>query len=83
MRRTLVQIDEDTYLKLRQRAFREERSISAVVRELLANGLRSAEGRGKPTSVGQFTSVRVGRSKQRDAAVSEHHDEALTSAFDR
>lgn len=82
MRRALVQFDEETYRKLRQYAFRHERSISAVVREMVARGLEGNAGRQRPTRVSQFASVRTGRSKQgRLSPVSERHDEALAAAF--
>jgi plasmid stability protein len=84
MKRTLVQFDEDTYRKLRERAFRQERSISAVVRELIAKGLEGDGARKKPTRVSQFLSVGSGRSKQdRLSPVSEKHDEALAVAFEK
>ena len=84
MRRTLIQLDEDTYQKLRQRAFREERSIASLVREMLANGLAAGAARKKPAGVNQFLSVRAGRSKQRrPSRVSERHDEALAEAFEK
>jgi plasmid stability protein len=83
MKRTLVQFDESTYRSLRQQAFRKQRSVSAVVRELVAKGLESEAARQRPPSARQFLSVRAGRSKQgRAAAVSERHDEALGAAFD-
>ena len=34
-----VQFDEATYRKLRQQAFRQARSISSLVREMVARGL--------------------------------------------
>lgn len=84
MRRTLVQFDEETYHTLRQRAFRQERSISSLVREIVARGLERAVGRSRPTHVSQFSSVRAGRSRQgRLSPVSEKHDKALTAAFDK
>lgn len=84
MRRTLVQFDEETYHTLRQRAFRQERSISSLVREIVARGLERAVGRSRPTRVSQFSSVRAGRSRQgRLSPVSEKHDKALTAAFDK
>lgn len=77
-----MQFDDDTHRKLRQRAFREERSISALVRELVAQGLEGGVARERRTRVGQFLSVRAGRSKQgRLSPVSEKHDEALADAF--
>jgi plasmid stability protein len=84
MRRTLVQLDEATYRKLRQRAFRQERSISSLVRELVAKGLEGHGARERPTRLSQFSSVRAGRSKQgRLSPVSEKHDEALAAAFEK
>ncbi len=84
MKRALVQFDEDTYRKLRQRAFRQERSISAVVREMVTKGLQGDAVRERPTRVSQFSSVRAGRSKQgRLSPVSEKHDQALAAAFEK
>jgi plasmid stability protein len=82
MRRTLIQLDEDTYRKLRQHAFRHERSISSVVRELVASGLEGGHRVRRRSRVSQFASVGSGRSKQdRRAPISERHDEALAAAF--
>ena len=82
MIRTLVQLDEETYRKLRQRAFRQERSISSLVREMVARGLEGEGARKRLAHVGQFSSVRAGRTKQgRLSPVSERHDEALAAAF--
>ena len=84
MKRTLIQLDDDTYRRLRQHAFRQERSISSVVREMVAKGLSTDASRQRPTRVGQFASVRAGRSKQgRLATTSEKHDEALLAAFEK
>jgi len=83
MRRALVQFDEETYHKLRQQAFRQERSISSLVRELIATGLDAGAMRKRPARVSQFSSVRAGRSKQgRLSPVSEKHDEALAAAIE-
>ena len=84
MKRALVQFDEETYRELRQRAFRQERSIASVVREMVARGLEGKTARDRPSRIAQFASVRAGRSKQgRLSPVSEHHDEALTDAFEK
>jgi plasmid stability protein len=84
MKRTLVQFDEETYRKLRQQAFRQERSVSSLVREMVAKGLEGDAGRKRPTRVNQFSSVRAGRSKQgRLSPVSEKHDQALAAAFEK
>jgi len=83
MKRTLVQFDEETYQQLRQRAFRQERSVSSLVRELVARGLETRSGSPRATQVSQFASLRAGRSKQgRTAPVSEKHDQALAAAFE-
>jgi plasmid stability protein len=82
MRRTLIQLDEQTYRKLRQEAFRRERSVSSLVREMVAKGLEGDAARRRPTRVSQFSSVRAGRSKQgRWSPISEKHDEALVPAL--
>lgn len=82
MKRTLVQFDDETYRRLRQQAFRQERSISALVREMVAQGLDGGAVRERPAHVRQFLSVRAGRSKPgRLSPVSEKHDEALVAAF--
>lgn len=81
MKRTLVQFDEDTYNTLRRRAFREERSVSSLVREMVDQGLKTAPAE-RPARVNRFSSVAAGRSKKTSAApVSEAHDEALAAAF--
>ena len=84
MRRTLVQFDEDTYLKLRHKAFRQERSISSLVREMVVQALGGGTKRPKPTRVSQFLSVGAGRSKPgRLSPISERHDEVLATVFDK
>jgi len=84
MRRTLVQFDEGTYRKLRQEAFQQERSISSLVREMVVQALEGGAKRLKPTRVSQFLSVGAGRSKQgRLSPISERHDKALATAFDK
>jgi plasmid stability protein len=83
MRRTLVQLDEETYRKLRERAFQQERSVSSVVREMVAKGLGDAERR-RRTRASQFLSVGAGSSKQgKLSPVSERHDDALAKTFDK
>jgi hypothetical protein len=84
MKRTLVQFDPETYRKLRQQAFRQERSISSVVREMVAKGLEDDGVRQKRTRVSQFSSVGAGRSKQgRLAPISEQHDEVLAAGSEK
>lgn len=84
MKRSIIQLDEDTHRRLRARAFREQRSIAAVVRELVAAGLDAESPRRPPLRLEAITSVRAGRSKPGHAEpVSEQHDDALASAFKR
>jgi len=84
MRRTLIQLDETTYGKLRQRAFQQERSISSVVREMVQEGLEIGVRRAKPKHASQLLSVAAGRSKpERGSPVSERHDEVLAAAFEK
>jgi hypothetical protein len=81
MKRTLIQFDEDTYNKLRHRAFEQKRSISSVARELVAKGLQTSK-RKKRTRIEQFSFIGSGSSKQgRLAPVSERHDEALAEIY--
>ena len=83
MRRTLIQLDEGIYRKLREKAFRQERSISSLVRAMVVQGLEG-EARAKPKRTSQFSSVGAGRSKQgRLSPVSERHDEALAAAYEK
>ncbi len=83
MKRALIQFDQETYRRLRQQAFRQERSISSLVREIVAHGLEGhAGGPQKPTRASQLLSVGAGRSKpDRLAPISEKHDAALAAAF--
>jgi hypothetical protein len=80
MKRILVQLDEETARTLRERAFRQNRSIASLVREFVATGLGAGGGgrqRRRP-----FLSVAVGRStRSRTSVVSEKHDAALSAAF--
>jgi hypothetical protein len=81
MKRTLVQFDEDTYQQLRRYAFEGKQSISSVVREFVARGLKHGAGR-RFTRVEQFASIKAGKSNQGSLApVSERHDEALADAL--
>jgi plasmid stability protein len=84
MKRSLIQFDEETYQKLRQRAFQQERSISSIVREIVVKTLDGDTGRARPRRVSQFLSVAAGRSQQgRLSPVSEKHDGALAATFEK
>ena len=78
MKRTQIQLDDRTYHALRQRAFQEHRSISAVVRDTLSGALNLRPPR---AHVKDFSFIGAGRSRHRPGhPVSEHHDEALAAA---
>ena len=84
VKRLLIQLDEDSHRKLRQRAFRQERSISSIVREMVSKSLEEDASHQRRTHIRQFASVRAGRSKQdRLSPVSEKHDAALAAAIDK
>ncbi len=83
MRRTQIQLDEPTYEALRRRAFEEKRSLSAIIRRLLAEALEGERPR-RRGSLKKFASVGAGHSRQgRLSPVSERHDEALADALER
>ena len=80
MKRTQIQLDEQTYAAVRHRAFELRRSMSAVVRETLAEALNVS--RAPATQIDDLTFVGAGRSRQpRGRPVSERHDRALAEAF--
>ena len=82
MRRTQVQLDEATYEALRRKSYEERRSISALIRDLVARSVETAPPRSRPRSLAEFPFIGAGRSKQgRLAPVSERHDEALADAL--
>jgi hypothetical protein len=83
MKRTLIQLDDETYDKLRHCAFERKQSISAVVREFVVTGLEGGRRR-KFARVEDFRSVASGGSRQgKGAPVSEKHDAALAEAYHR
>ena len=79
MRRTQIQLDEQTYQLARRRAYQQGKSLSAVVRETLAEALGRAPA--PRLALKDFRSVGIGRSRQGSLApVSERHDDALVAA---
>ena len=78
MTRTQLQIDDDTYEALRLRAYKERKSMSAVVRELLREGL-GLENRSTDLQGVQFSFVSSGASGRKDISV--RHDDALAEDF--
>jgi len=83
MKRTQIQLDDQTYAALRRRAYARGCSISALVRELLAQVLGTRRPPRRLT-LRDLPFVGAGRSQQGAAApVSERHDEALAEALGR
>jgi hypothetical protein len=76
MKRTQVQLDEETYRKLREEVHAQRTSMAALVRKALRAHLGPSP---KPKMcLKDFTFVGSGHSAQGDLApVSERHDEAL------
>ena len=80
MRRTQIQLDEDTYTAIRERAFATRRSIAGVIRDTLASAMQM--GKTRPAAIEDFQFVAAGRSRQRPGRpVSERHDAALAEAL--
>ena len=83
MKRTQVQLEEDTYQLLRHKAFQRGISMSALLREMLREHLE-AEPKQKRKSLADFGFIAAGQSKQGEySPVSERHDEALAEEFAR
>ncbi|MEE2637613.1 MAG: hypothetical protein VYE68_10305 [Acidobacteriota bacterium] len=83
MIRTLIQLNEDTYERLRKRAFHEHRSVASLVRDFVSIGLDGETSRTRPRDVRALASVGAGHSRRgRLAPVSEKHDDALAEAFE-
>ena len=79
MKRTQIQLDEQTYRKLRDEAHAQHTSIAALVRKALRKHLSLQP---KKPHMEDFTFVGSGCSEQGDLKpVSERHDEALTEAL--
>lgn len=83
MKRTQIQLDEQTHAALRRLAYEQGTSMSSIIRDTLARSLGTKAGR-KPKSVRQYPFVGAGRSDQKARVpVSERHDEALAEALAR
>jgi hypothetical protein len=81
MKRAQIQIDEEVYELLRNRAFKEKKSIAGVIREIVKKDISQSD-RHQSSSIKDFTFIGAGRSKQGPLKpVSERHDEALEEVF--
>lgn len=63
MKRAQIQLEEETFEALRQRAFREKKSISGVIRELIHKEMAPST-RPQPVSKKDFRFIGAGKSIQ-------------------
>jgi len=83
MKRAQIQIDEEVYELLRNRAFKEKKSIAGVIREIVKKDISQSD-RHRSSAIKDFTFIGAGRSKQGSLKpVSERHDEALGEVLRR
>jgi len=81
MKRAQIQMDEEVYELLRNRAFKEKKSIAGVIREIVRKDISQSD-RHRSSSAKDFRFIGAGRSKQGPLKpVSERHDEALAEVF--
>lgn len=76
MVRTQIQLDEETFERVRGIAFRERISISEVIRRCVRQALSSGPEVGRPR---ELSFIGAGASGRTD--LSERHDEALSEDF--
>jgi len=80
MKRTQLQLDDDTYQILRAQAYEEGVSIAGLVRKILRQHLFNAPERSR--NLQEFSFIASGRSEMTDTdPISERHDEALAQDF--
>jgi predicted CopG family antitoxin len=83
MKRAQIQLDEEVYELLRNRAFKEKKSIAGVIREIVRKDISQSDRR-RSSSIKDFRFIGVGRSKQGPLKpVSERHDEVLEEVFNK
>ncbi len=76
MKRAQIQLEEETFEILRQRAFEEKKSIAGIIREVIQKEM-TLPSRKKPLPVKEFRFIGAGKSPQGSLApVSERHDQA-------
>lgn len=81
MKRTQIQLDERTFEKLRERAYRNHESIAGIIRSMVEGYIGKKQTSGMKTPPA-FSFVGSGRSRgKRSGGISERHDEELTGAF--
>lgn len=79
MKRTQIQLDEVTYEKLRERAFRESSSISGIIRRVLRS---ESDIIPTPKPKHSFSFIAKGRSRGKGSGrIAERHDAELSTIF--
>ena len=82
MKRTQLQLSDQAYQLLRQKAFQRGISMAALIREALAEFLE--ERHSADVQIEDFNFIGAARSEQPESEpVSEFHDKALAEAIDR
>lgn len=80
MKRTQLQLDDDTYQILRAQAYEQGVSIAGLVRKILRQHLFNAPERSR--NLQEFSFIASGRSEMTAFdPISERHDEALAQDF--
>ncbi len=79
MKRTQIQLEDETYQLLRRQAFERRTSVSAIVREILEEKLKTPKRR---LRIEDFTFIGAGKSQPSPLdPISERIDEALAEDF--
>jgi hypothetical protein len=75
MKRAQIQLEEETFEVLRQRAYEEKKSIAGIIREVIQKEM-TLPSRKKPLSVKEFRFIGAGKSSQGSLEpISERHDQ--------
>jgi plasmid stability protein len=81
MKRTQIQLDEETYEALRLRAFQEKQSFASIVRSSLREQILAAPRKVK-RPLRTFSFIASGRSQGKGSGkISENHDSELARAI--
>ncbi len=82
MKRTQIQLDEAMYHLAKNRAYSEGRSMSALIRDAVAEYLVEPKGSKRKLTISDFSFIGSGRSKPTDPRpLSVRHDEALAEDY--
>jgi hypothetical protein len=84
MKRTQVQLEEELYSTLRERAYREHSSVASVIRTMLRECTQpGVVCRTPKKTLKSFSFVGAGASRGKGAGtISQRHDEELARAYD-